>query len=463
MNFANIECFPKDSCTTPLVFHGTFIHSISPKEIDIIRNGLLVVSSTGKIRVLLRNVAVGEIQSHLAGLANVNVSTTPIHLLKRGEFLIPGFLDTHNHAPQWAQRGTGRGHLIMDWLNKVTFPHEAKFANPEYARRVYAKCVDGFLNQGVTTASYYGSLHGEATKILAEICLEKGQRALVGKCNMARNGADFYTDKSSKESLETTEDFIAHVKQLDPQGSLIQPILTPRFAICCDEELLSGLGEIAQRESTMMIQTHFDEARQEVSLTRELFPQFSNEADLYGHFGLFNDRCIMAHCVYPNDYEISKLKECHVGVAHCPVSNTTGGEWGAAPIRRYLDMGIKVGLGTDNGGGFSCSILEAIRQALITSNGRSTMTGHEDAPISLYEAFYLATLGGATVCGMSDRIGTFARGKEFDALKITTVGPNCISTLVEDDDPIEVVFEKFLMSGDDRNIESVYVRGRSVK
>ena len=281
---------------------------------------------------------------------------------------------------------------------------------------------------------------------------------------MARNGASFYTDKSSKESLETTEDFIKYVKTLDPKGKLIQPILTPRFAICCDEELLTGLGKIAEREPEMMIQTHFDEARQEVEFTKQLFPQFTNEADLYSAFGLFNHRCIMAHCIYLNDYEIGRLKDSDVGVAHCPVSNTTGGEWGAAPIRRYIDLGIKVGLGTDNGGGFSCSILEAIRQALITSAGRSTMTAHKDAPITLYEAFYLATLGGAKVCGMADRIGSFVKGKDFDALKITTVDDSlCVSTLVEDEDLVDVLFEKFLMSGDDRNIVNVYVQGRCVK
>jgi guanine deaminase len=449
------------STNSPLVFHGTLVHSTSPQDIEIISDGLIVITDGGKIVSLERGVPPDTVQETLSmlGFGSAKVTT-----LKRGEFLVPGFIDTHNHAPQWTQRGTGRGLQIMDWLNTVTFPHEAKFEDPEYARVTYTKCVDGFLKQGVTTASYYGSLHGEATKILAEVCLEKGQRALVGKCNMERNAPDYYRDKSNQESLETTEDFIAYMKKLDPDCKLVQPILTPRFAICCDEELLTGVGEIAKREAGIMIQTHFDETVQEVALTHELFPQFSNEADLYAHFGLFNDRCIMAHCIYPNDYEIGKLKEHDVGVAHCPVSNTTGGEWGAAPIRTYLDLGIKVGLGTDSGGGFSSSILEAIRQALITSAGRATMTGDKSWTLTLNEVFYIATLGGAKVCGMGDKLGTFAIGKEFDALKISTLEETgAASTLLEDDDLMTVIFEKFLMSGDDRNIAEVYVQGRSVK
>ncbi len=449
---------------TPLLFHGTFIHSVSPEQVEIILNGLLVVSHEGKIIFLRANVPAPDVKKLLGFLPGLpNVSDLPIRFLTRGEFLVPGFIDTHNHAPQWTQRGTGRGLQIMDWLNKVTFPHEAKFEDPEYARRTYASCVEGFIKQGVTTASYYGSLHGEATKILADTCLGKGQRALVGKCNMARNAPSFYCDKSNKESIDVTEDFIAHVEKIDPTGQLVQPILTPRFAICCDEELLAGIGDIARKNPSMMIQTHFNETKQEVAVTKELFPQFDNEADLYEHFGLFSQRTIMAHCIYPNGYEIGKIKANDVGVAHCPVSNTTGGEWGAAPIKEYLEMGIKVGLGTDSGGGFSSSILDATRQAFITSLGRELMTDGKDPALTLNECFYLATLGGAKVCCMADKIGTFEVGKEFDALEISTVVEDGQSTVVEDDDSAEVMFEKFLMTGDDRNIVKVFVKGRSIK
>ncbi|EED24601.1 guanine deaminase, putative [Talaromyces stipitatus ATCC 10500] len=178
----------------------------------------------------------------------------------------------------------------------------------------------------------------------------------------------------------------------------------------CDGELLAGLGQIAKRDPELMIQTHFDEARQEVEPTMQLFPEFNNEADLYEHYGLFNDRCILAHCIYPNEYEIGRMKACNVGIAHCPVSNTTAGEWGAAPVKQYLDLGIKVGLGTDSGGGFSSSILEAMRQAIITSNARQRMTDGKDKELTREEIFYLATLGGAEVCCLDHKVGSFAPG-----------------------------------------------------
>ncbi|RMZ88981.1 hypothetical protein DV736_g3790, partial [Chaetothyriales sp. CBS 134916] len=355
---------------------------------------------------------------------------------------------------------------IIDWLNEITFKNEARFADVNYARNMYSKCIDGFLQQGITTVSYYGSLHGEATKVLADLCLEKGQRALIGKCNMDRNGAPFYEDKSAVQSLTATEDLVKHIRKVDPHFALIRPIITPRFAICCSEDLLHGLGQLANQNEDVPIQTHFNEARSEIDFTMSLFPQFSNEVDLYQHFGLLDHRSILAHCTHMTSYEIAKLKELDCGVAHCPISNTTvGGGFMVAPIREFLRQGIKVGLGTDSGGGFSSSILDAMRQAFIVSNAGEMLSQGANPSLTVDECFYLATLGGARVCGLSDKIGNFAVGKEFDAQLIRTIDLpySSASTVIEDDDSERIIFEKFLMSGDDRNITDVWVKGRQVK
>jgi guanine deaminase len=136
-----------------------------------------------------------------------------------------------------------------------------------------------------------------------------------------------------------------------------------------------------------------------------------------------------------------------------------------APIREYLRRGIKVGLGTDSGGGYSSSMLDAMKQAFVVSIAQKTLTNGRDEPLSLAEGFYLATMGGAQVCGLEDKIGSFAVGKEFDALEIHTVDleQRGVMSPVEEDDSTFVIFEKFLMTGDDRNIAKVYVQGRSVK
>ncbi|KAJ5081953.1 hypothetical protein NUU61_010217 [Penicillium alfredii] len=448
----------------PLAFHGTVIHARSPNDLEILENCFVLVDKDGKIQALQADVEASQINGIVSNQGYAP-DVFPVKHLCRGQFLCPGFVDTHNHAPQWAQRGVGRGQTLLDWLNQVTFAHEAKFAAPDYARRMYASCVAGFLQQGITTAAYYGSHHGEATRILADICLDKGQRALVGKCNMNRNAPVWYRDASVSDSLRETRELIRHVRNIDPQTRLLTPILTPRFAISCDSDLLAGLGAIATEHPDLPIQTHFDEAEQEIQFTKQLFPEFHTEVDLYQRFGLLNHRSILAHCIFLQEDEMRRIQELHCGVAHCPIANTTMREFMVAPVREYLRRGIKVGLGTDSGGGYSSSMLEVMKQAFVVSNAQQMLTQGRDAPLSLQEGFFLATLGGAQVCGLDEKIGNFAIGKEFDALEIHTMDLEHagVMTPVEDEDSLAVIFEKFLMTGDDRNIAKVYVRGRSVK
>ncbi|KAK8074058.1 guanine deaminase [Apiospora phragmitis] len=454
---------------------------MSSREIEILENTLLVVADNGQIEVVKPRIGRGEVPALLQARRKTRSQhddddterddSVVVHYLERTQFFIPGFVDTHNHAPQWAMRGLGQGLHILDWLDRVTFPHEARFADPAHARRVYARCVAGFLQQGVTTAAYYGSRHAAATDVLADVCLARGQRALVGKCNMDRNAPDTYRDADAAESLRDTEACLAHVRALDPERRLLQYVLTPRFAITCTPALLRGLGDIAARSKSeeqpegLAIQTHFNEAEQEMTSTCSLFPEFRDEVELYAHFGLLTPRTILAHCCYATDDELDRLGALGCGVAHCPVSNmTVGGGFMAAPVRAFLDRGIPVGLGTDSGGGFSSSMLDAMRQALVASNAREVQSGGELKGLTIPEVFHLATLGGARVCGLQGKVGTLEVGKEFDALLVNADPQRPgVMTMVEDEDSLATIFEKFVMTGDDRSIERVYVRGRLVK
>ncbi|KAI0476602.1 guanine deaminase [Xylariaceae sp. FL0804] len=527
-------------------FHGTIVHSLGPgpDDLEIIEDGLLVVDAAGVIAALHRSpVPEADVPRRVAEALGHVVSRSSgeqrgegeegeegkcvVRRLEPGrEFLAPGLVDTHNHAPQWAMRGRGQGMHILDWLAGVTFPQEATFADPsgERARRVYGACVRGMLRQGVTTAAYYGSAHAEATKVLADTCLGQGQRALVGKCNMDREAPAYYRDKDAEQSLRDTREVMAHVRRIDPEGRQVRYVLTPRFAICCSAELLKGLGQLAREYDgdgdgaggmgMVAVQTHFNEARQEMARTRELFPDFKDETELYEHFGLLRRGTILAHCCYlqdrrdynhdhdldhgkrhgngngndrsgngdrnssgkvdgdgddakndDDDDELDRLAALGVGIAHCPVSNmTVGGGFMAAPVRRLLRAGLDVGLGTDSGGGFSSSVLDAMRMAIVASNAREAADESEEKALSIAEVFFLATLGGARVCGLGDRVGSFAPGKEFDALLVDGAASDGVMAMLDDDrDDARAVFDKFVMTGDDRNIREVYIGGRQVK
>ncbi|KAL7799940.1 hypothetical protein V8C37DRAFT_366087 [Trichoderma ceciliae] len=457
--------------------HGTLIHSLSPTELQILPDTLIILSSSGTITSLRPNISSSNLP---AVLAEQKIENVPLTILCSGQFLIPGFVDTHNHAPQWMQRGLGQGMHILDWLDGITFPNEAKFADACYAEKVYENLVRGMLRQGVTTASYYGSLHEEATHVLASACLKGGQRALIGKCNMDRNSPSFYCETSAEESISATKSCIHHIRTIDPKGSFVKPVLTPRFAISCTAQLLQSLGDMAREDPSLAIQTHFNEAAQEINATLSLFPEFKNEADLYSSFGLLTSRSILAHCTIMTAYEIKKLQDLGCGVAHCPTANmTVGGGFMAAPVKEFLRRGINVGLGTDSGGGYSSSMLNAMRHALITSYARDALypkfergqdesvdrdEGSEGEALSLEEVFYMATKGGAKVVGFDEQVGEFAIGREFDALVVDMRDErNGVNVPLEnDDDPAQRMLEKFVMTGDDRNIAQVYVKGKLV-
>lgn len=456
--------------------HGTLIHSLSQTQLQVLPDTLIILSSSGSIVSLQSNIPSLQVNNFLAEQRIEHIRQT---ILPSGQFVIPGFVDTHNHAPQWMQRGLGQGMHILDWLDGITFPNEAKFADASHAEKVFEKLVRGMLRQGVTTASYYGSLHQEATNVLASTCLERGQRALIGKCNMNRNSPSFYCETSAEESISATKSCIHHIRTIDPKNTLIKPVLTPRFAISCTAELLQSLGTMVRNDTSLAIQTHFNEAEQEINATLSLFPEFKNEADLYSSFGLLTPKTILAHCTIMTEYEIQKLHDFGCGVAHCPTANmTVGGGFMAAPVKEFLRRGINVGLGTDSGGGYSSSMLNAMRHALITSYARDALyptfeqaketsvsgdKGGGKEALSLEEVFYMATQGGAKVVGLDDKIGEFALGREFDALVIDLRDERSgVNVPLDEDDSTPRMLEKFIMTGDDRNIVQVYVKGRLV-
>lgn len=177
---------------------------------------------------------------------------------------------------------------------------------------------------------------------------------------MDRNGAspDYYIEKSARASLDDTSALISYIHSLPsiPCDSsigtmpepLVQPILTPRFAISCTGELLYGIRDLANQHDAqypdrprMRIQTHISENLSEIEYTLKLFPEAKSYADVYDCHGLLRDTTILAHAIHLTDSEIELIKKKNVGISHCPTSNFNLRS-GVAPIGRYLDEGMKV-------------------------------------------------------------------------------------------------------------------------
>ncbi|KIM27033.1 hypothetical protein M408DRAFT_330198 [Serendipita vermifera MAFF 305830] len=472
------------------IFIGPLVHTLNPTTIEYSSLSILGISSNGIIDFITNNVTSDSvdrtIETLLCDAENMkkgwskdgNVARI---VLKNGEFLCPGFVDTHTHAPQFPNLARGQQYELMDWLKCVTFPAEERLKDTEYASVLYKEVVRRVLAFGPTTCCYYGSLHLEATKALADECHSAGQRAFVGKCNMDRHSSETYVEPSPLHSIQATEALIKYIHTLSPlptSSPLVHPIITPRFAISCSDELLKSLGSLASKHPQMAIQTHISENAKEISFTKELFPSAPHYAGVYDMYGLLRKGTVLGHACHLSEEEIQLVKQRDAGIAHCPTSNFNIRS-GMARVGCYLDRGIKVGLGTDCSGGYAPSILRTIQDACITSKILSLTptissqftSGLEGKHLPISTLLHLATLGGASVCCLEDKIGNFVVGKEFDALVASVPGAGGEGRFggggnpgvwYQENDTLETLVERFMFGGDDRNIKDVYVCGRKV-
>ncbi|KAG6809921.1 hypothetical protein H0H92_014087 [Tricholoma furcatifolium] len=448
------------------LFYGALITPKTLTHYDVFPNCLLSVGPSGIIEWVERDVGQHVLQDTLAQKGCTDVD---IVILQPGEFLMPGLIDTHIHAVQFPTMGNGQKYQLLDWLKHVIFPGEAKFWSLDFAERTYKSVVRRTIDCGSTTCCYYGSLHYEATRILADTVHSSGQRAFIGKCNMDRPGEcpDYYIEKCAHDSLRDTKKLIDHIRSLYSQDAvyhshhLVQPILTPRFALSCTDELLTSLGELAASDTSLRIQTHIAENLGEVEHVKDVFPKAPHYTGVYDHFGLLRHNTILGHAVWLTDAEVKLIAKRKAGISHCPTSNfylTSG----VAHIGAYLDKGVK-----------NASIASKVvaLQARDSEHDRSsTKTKFADSPLTVATLLYLATLGGAEVCDIDKSVGSLEPGKSFDALLVNTRTETGVPGLwfPEDDargtdrDALEGLLERFLFCGDDRNISRVYVQGRLI-
>ena len=324
-----------------------------------------------------------------------------------GEALVlPSFADLHLHAPQYPMLGMGMDLPLLDWLGTYTFPAEARFADPDYAREVYRKLARELIACGTTRVCMFSSLHTDATLILMEELEKAGVTGYVGKVNMDRNGG-VNLQETTEESIRETE------RWLERCGGFarLRPILTPRFTPSCTNELMAWLGRTAA-ERNLPIQSHLSENDREVQWVRELHPDCGQYWETYAKYGLWNDRTLMAHCVWSDQRERAAMKEAGVTVVHCPDSNVNVCS-GVAPVRTMVEEGLKVALGTDIAGGDHLSMFDAVTSAIRVSKLRQLTDPAHPAFLTVAEAWYLGTSAGQAFFGAGPG---FAVGEKLHAL-----------------------------------------------
>ena len=414
---------------------GSFIYSIDKDNIEIKENQYLLIRD-GKSEEFYE-----EIPSRLK---NIQIEDYGDNII------IPGLIDLHIHAPQYAFRGMGMDMQLLNWLNTYAFKEEGKYRDLEYAKKQYSKFVSDVKNSATTRLSIFATLHKDATIMLMDMLEEAGIKAYVGKVNMDRNSPEFLTE----DTLKSKEDTIEWLEDTKDRYKNIKPILTPRFIPSCTDNLMEEIKQI-NNIYNIPVQSHLSENKSEIEWVAELHPDTKNYAEAYDKYNLFgkNNKTIMAHCVHCPDDELELIKQNNVVVAHCPQSNANLTS-GIAPIKNMLSMGINVGLGSDIAAGSSLSIFRAMSDAVQVSKLRESLTGQKNQTLTLTEVFYLGTKGGGKFFG---DVGSFEKGYEFDAVVLNdkSFGDNSDFTLKER-------LERIIYLSDDRNIVAKYVAGNKI-
>ena len=371
--------------------HGDLCFSTAPRHIETMEASYLHVKD-GKCISCYK-----ELPEALSSLEIKDYS---------GNLIIPGMVDLHLHAPQYAYRGTKMDLPLLDWLNSNTFPEEAKYEDMNYAKAAYKNFVEDLKESPTTRAVIFATLHKEATLCLMDLLEKSGLETMVGKVNMDRNSPDYLTEHSAEEALENTRNWLQAIPE---DYRHCHPILTPRFTPTCSDALMEGLGKI-KKEKGIPLQSHLSENKAEIAWVKELCPDTKNYGESYDRYGLLQ-HSVMAHCVHTREDELELLKERECYICHCPQSNTNL-QSGVAPVKYLMEKGANLGLGTDVAGGANLSMFRAITDAIHVSKLRSCLL-LEDAAITVEEAFFMASLSGG---GFFGKVGSFLTGYEADFL-----------------------------------------------
>lgn len=417
------------------VMKGNICFSKTSKEMEVVENGY-VVCQEGKCAGVYA-VLPEEYQAF------------PLYNFE-DKMIIPGLVDLHVHAPQYAFRGLAMDLELIDWLNTYTFVEEAKYNDVRYAEQAYDIFVEDLRNSATTRACIFGTIHTEATLLLMEKLEKAGLKSYVGKVNMDRNSPEYLCEESARKAMEDTEKWL--MASADYEN--VKPILTPRFTPSCSDELFEKLS-VLQKKYHLPVQSHLSENFGEIAWVKELCPETKFYGQSYDRYDMFGKECptIMAHCVHSGEEEIEMMREQKVFVAHCPESNANLSS-GVAPVKRYLEKGMKVGLGSDIAAGSSLSIFKAMGMAVQCSKLRWRLQEQDLAPLTLEEVFYLATKGGGEFFG---KVGSFEEGYEFDAVVLDDSSIKTPLRLA-----VKERLERLVYLAEDKHIVAKFVGGKKI-
>ena len=367
----------------------------------------------------------------------------------RPGLVLPGFIDLHNHFPQM-QVIASYGTKLMDWLERYTFPEEAKFSDPTYAKSLGKSFIETLIDHGTTTSVSFCSVHSTSVDAIFEEAEKVNMCLVAGKVMMDRNAPESVLD-SALSGYDESKMLI----QKWHKKNRLRYAISPRFAITSTPDQLTAAGTLCSEHADCYMQTHLSENLDEIATAMSLFPNRKNYLDIYHFHGLLGPKSLLGHSIHLDSHERSLLAETNAIAVHCPTSNLFLGS-GLFDMADFKKRGIRIGMATDTGGGTSHSMLNTLSQAYNIQQLRN----FNFDPL---QSFFSATLGNAEALGLENEIGTLEIGTLADfivlnssASKLSALRMRSCQSLLE---------ELFILQtlGDDRFIQAVYIAGVKVK
>ncbi|MGQ0655512.1 MAG: guanine deaminase [Betaproteobacteria bacterium] len=367
----------------------------------------------------------------------------------RGRLILPGFVDSHVHYPQ-AGVIASHGERLLGWLERYTFPAERAFADAEVAREAAEFFLDELLRNGTTSAAVFCTVHAASAEALFGAAHARRMRMAAGKVLMDRNCPEYLRDTAQSGYDESK----ALIGRWHGEDRLAYAV-TPRFAPTSTEAQLESAGALLREHPGVLMQTHLAENREEVAWVRELFPSARSYTDVYHRFGLLRPGAVLAHGIWLEDAERACLAESGAAIAFCPSSNLFIGS-GLFPYRTTQAAGVRIGLGTDVGGGTSFSMLQTMQDAYKVTQ----LAGER---FDALDGYYLATLGAARALGMDNAVGSLAPGREADLVVLDPAATPLLARRTARAETLEEKLFALMMLGDDRAVAATYVLGEKLR
>jgi guanine deaminase len=364
-----------------------------------------------------------------------------------GGLLVPGFIDTHVHFPQIRAIG-GLGMPLLDWLERCALPEESKLADVAYAREVASEFLDGLLASGTTSALVFGSHFAAA---MDELFGAAEQRGLNITSGLVLSDRILRPDllNSPETALADSADLIG---RWHDRGRLRYAV-TPRFSLSATDEMLDVCARLLGKG--VWFTSHVNENLAEIATVAGLFPGARHYLDTYRRHGLVTERSVFAHNVHPDDAELATLAEHGASVAHCPTSNCALGS-GLFPLRRHVEHGVHIALGSDVGAGAGLFLPKEALQAYFIQQ----LLGADGLALTPVHLLYLATRAGAQALGLDDRVGDFAVGKDFDAVWLRPAPSSTLAVNLRQASDVTDALARVFALSTPADVAAVWLRGQ---